>query len=359
MDARIPVTLLTGFLGAGKTTLLNQLLTDEAGERIAVIVNEFGEVGLDHDLMETSTDDVVLLSSGCLCCTVRGELSETITNLLSRRTSGEFDFSRIVIETTGLADPGPILQTMLVERAVSDATRVDGVVTVVDAANGPATLDAQFEAVSQVAMADLVIMSKTDLVDYDQVMVLETRLRGLNATARIHPAVRGKDMAEQIWGLSGLKRNVPATTALSWVGTVPAVPVATQAEPQSLGNLSGFGAMLKGTAPLSSHDARIETASIVIDRPVSDEGFDDWLNDLVRRRGPNLLRVKGIVFLDGIPNPFVFHGVQNVFDPPVIVKDWPEGDQTSRVVIIARDIPKSELQAGLDELAAHVVTLPT
>jgi len=355
LDARIPVTLLTGFLGAGKTTLLNQLLTDETGERIAVIVNEFGEVGLDHDLMETSTDDVVLLSSGCLCCTVRGELSETITDLLARRTSGEFDFNRIVIETTGIADPGPILQTMLVERAVSDATRVDGVVTVVDAANGPATLDAQFEAVSQVAMADLVIISKTDLVDYDQVMALETRLRGLNATARIQPAVRGKDMAEQIWGLSGLKRNVPAATALSWVGTVPAAPVATEAKPQSLGNLSGFGAMLKGTAPLSSHDARIETASIVIDHPVTDEGFDDWLNDLVRRRGPNLLRVKGIVFLDGIPNPFVFHGVQNVFDPPVIVKDWPEGDQTSRVVIIARDIPKSELQAGLDELAAHVV----
>ncbi|UZD89607.1 CobW family GTP-binding protein [Cognatishimia activa] len=353
-DSRIPVTLLTGFLGAGKTTLLNRLLTDEAGERIAVIVNEFGEVGLDHDLMEISTDDVVLLSSGCLCCTVRGELSETITQLLARRTSGEFDFSRIVIETTGLADPGPILQTMLVERAVSDATRVDGVVTVVDAANGPATLDAQFEAVSQVAMADLVILSKTDLIDYDQIIALEARLRGLNATARIVPAVRGKNISDQIWGLSGLKRNVQAANAISWVAPVAAG--AGQPKPDPLANLSGFGTSPKPAAQFSPHDARIETASIIIDTPVTDQGFDDWLNDLVRRKGPNLLRVKGIVFLEGIPNPFVFHGVQNVFDPPVLVKDWPEGDQTSRVVIIARDIPQSELQGNLDALAKHTAS---
>lgn len=357
-DARIPVTLLTGFLGAGKTTLLNRLLSEETGERIAVVVNEFGEVGLDHDLMETSTDDVVLLSSGCLCCTVRGELSETITKLLQRRRSGEFDFSRIVIETTGLADPGPILQTMLVERAVSEATRVDGVVTVVDAANGSATLDAQFEAVSQVAMADLVVLSKTDLIDYDQIIALEARLRGLNATARIVPAVRGKDIASQIWGLSGLKRNVAPEEAMSWVGTVaaaPAVHPAMQSDP--LSGLSGFSPKPKPAAQFSPHDTRIETASIIIDDPVTDQGFDDWLNDLVRRKGPNLLRVKGIVFLDGIPNPFVFHGVQNVFDPPVIVKDWPDRDQTSRVVIIARDIPKSELQSNLDALAQHAVKL--
>lgn len=353
MDSRLPVTLLTGFLGAGKTTLMNALLSDASFGRIAVIVNEFGEAGLDHDLMETASDDVVLMQSGCLCCTVRGELADTIANLFQRRAAGDFDFDKIVIETTGLADPGPILQTLLVDRFLAERTRMDGVVTVVDAANGSATLDSQFEAVSQVAMADLIILSKTDLVAPEQVIMLEERLRGLNATARIQHAVRGEGLTGKLWGLSGLRKGVTHGDVLSWT-TGRHTPAAPAADP--FANLSGLAAPTKAPTAQFRHDARINSASIILDEPISDQAFDTWLNTLVARRGDNLLRVKGVVFLDGIDTPFVFHGVQNIFDPPIPVKTWPHDDCQSRIVIIARDMTRAELEGSFDMLRATGVS---
>lgn len=346
-DSRVPVTLLTGFLGAGKTTLLNALLSDASSGRIAVIVNEFGEAGLDHDLMETSSDDVTLMQSGCLCCTVRGELADTVAGLFKRRESGEFDFDRVVIETTGLADPGPILQTLLVERFLAQRTRMDGVVTVVDAANGPKTLDDQFEAVSQVAMADLLVLSKADLVWPEKVVMLEERLRSLNPTAKIVHAVRGAGLSGTLWGLSGLRKGVAHRDVLPWT-TGRKAPAPPAADP--FANLSGLASPVSTPATLSRHDARIDSASIILDHPLSDKAFDDWLNGLVARRGNNLLRVKGVVFLEGIDMPFVFHGVQNIFDPPIPVKDWPHDDRQSRIVIIARDIPRAELEQSFDML---------
>lgn len=341
VDHRIPVTLLTGFLGAGKTTLLNRILSD-ASERIAVIVNEFGEAGLDHDLIETAKDDVILMASGCLCCTVRGELADTMAGLLARRKSGEFDFDRVVIETTGLADPAPILQTMVVDQTLAHSVRVDGVVTVVDAANGSATLDAQFEAVSQVAMADLIVLSKTDLVIAERAAQLDTRLRGLNPTARILHAVRGADVIAEFWGLSGIREGVAPKEALSWLE--PSAPVG-----DPLANLSGFAAS-PDPSPVPTHDTRIGTASIILDDPLQDEVFDTWLNTLLRLRGADILRVKGIVFLENLETPFVFHGVQQIFDPPIPVRDWPGSDRRSRIVVIARDITRPELQRSFDML---------
>ena len=348
-DQRVPVTLLTGFLGAGKTTVLNAVLADNSGGRVAVIVNEFGEAGLDHDLIAESTEEIVLMQSGCLCCSVRGDLSTTVAGLFDRQNRGEIAFERIVIETTGLADPGPILQTLRLDRFLAYRTRMDGLVTVADAANGPATLDAQFEAVSQAAMADVIVLSKTDLVPPGQIKHFEARLRDLNPGVRILHSVKGAGLSGKLWGLNALKLDASRQDVLKWT---------TGPEPEAdpLANLSGFAAKPASPEPLPTHDTRIGSASIVLDDPIPDAVFDRWLDTLIALRGPDILRVKGIVFLEDLDTPFVFHGVQHVFDPPVQMKDWPKDDRRSRIVVIARDLSRSELQRSLDMLRARTIT---
>lgn len=347
-DTRLPVTLLTGFLGAGKTTILNAVLRESTGPRIAVIVNEFGEAGLDHDLIEAVDEEIILMQSGCLCCSVRGDLARTISDLMDRRQSRNIAFDRVVIETTGLADPGPILQTLLVDPFLARNLRMDGVVTVADAATGPETLDRQFEAVSQVAMADLLVLSKTDLVAPALVKAFEARLTALNPTARILHAGQRDFRPDALWELNGLRTTATPKQTLSWL-----TPREIAADP--FANLSGLTPTAPVTdATLSSHDTRIGSASIVLDDPIPDVAFDLWLDTLVALRGPDILRVKGIVFLEGIESPFVFHGVQHVFDPPVPLHDWSGGDRRSRIVVIARDMTRPELVRSLDMLRARL-----
>lgn len=346
MDPRVPVTLLTGFLGAGKTTLLNAVLSDSTNGRIAVIVNEFGDEGLDHDLIETVEEDVILMQSGCICCSIRDDLSTTIAELIQKRDADQIAFDRIVIETTGLAEPGPILQTLSVNPLLMRTVRLDGMVTLADAVNGPTTLDAQFEAVSQAAMADLIVLSKTDLADPEQVVLFEARLRGLNPGAKIIHSVRGQGIVDQLWGLGGNHVDAKPEVAVAWAS-------APMDRHDPLANLTGLTAKPKATTKPFGHDARIGSASIILDDPIPDDVFDTWLETLIALRGPDILRIKGIVFLTGMEKPFVFHGVQHIFERPVPLDNWTGPDRRSRIVVIARDMSRPDLNRSLDMLKAR------
>ena len=353
IDLRVPVTLLTGFLGAGKTTLLNAILSHGDGSKIAVIVNEFGEAGLDHSLIEAVDEEIVLMQSGCLCCSIRGDLSRTMQDLVDRKEAGQLHFDRVVIETTGLADPGPILQTLLVDLFLAKTFRMDGLVTVVDAATGPNTLDQQFEAVSQVAMADLLILSKTDLVTEAARDDFETRLRVINPTVNIFRSTKGVLPTVSLWNLSGMARGGGQKLAMDWV--MPSKQSAQTADP--LSNISGLRPSINSAAPTHRHDTRIQSVSIVLDTPIPVARFDQWLDTLVMLRGPNILRVKGIVHVEDIEKPFVFHGVQHLFDPPVPLNDWIGTTRQSRIVVIARDMTREELEYSLNTLRTPKPTL--
>lgn len=348
MTDPIPVTLLTGFLGAGKTTLLNRLLHDLSAGRVAVVVNEFGEAGLDHDLIEAAAEDVVLMPAGCICCSIRGDLSRTLMSLLARRARGELPFDRVVIETTGLADPGPIHHTLLVDPVLAPNYALDGIVTAVDAVLGAATLNRHAEAQAQVAMADRIVLTKSDLADATTMTVLAARLDRLNPGVPRITADRGAVPPGALFGLGALRRAMAHDHALTWLAAPQSDPV-----PDPLAGLSGLGRPRKrrqvdlGAPSHHASDDRISTASITLDDPIPAQVFDFWLDTLIALRGPDILRMKGIVHIEDVPKPFVFHGVQHIFDPPVQLERWHDGDTTSRVVVIARDIPKADLESSL------------
>lgn len=349
--SRIPVTLLTGFLGAGKTTLLNQLIRDPSAGRIAVIMNELGDVGLDHDLIEESTEETVLMQSGCICCTYRGDISKTLGRLMVRKNRGLLSFDRVVIETTGIADPGPIIHTLVIDRVISPDFYLDGVITLADAATGPSTLDHHEEAVQQVAMADLIVVSKPDLVNTKSLTSFETRLQNINKTAKRIRAKHGALDISALFGLSAMRNDVSTSDVADWLGTSPPAP-------DPLAGLSGFGAAQTpkvdffdaAAAPHSHHDDRIASASIEIDEPIPGGLFDFWLEKLISAKGPNILRLKGIVYIKDMEWPFVFHGVQHIFDAPVPLETLSGEETRSRIVIIARDISEEDLAESLKML---------
>ncbi len=350
-DDRIPVTLLTGFLGAGKTTVLNHLIQDPDAGRIAVIINEFGDVGIDHDLIEEATEETILMQSGRLCCSIRGDLLKTLGKLWARRNEGQISFDRVVIETTGIADPGPILHSLVVDQIVGPHFRMDGVVTLADAVNGPRTLDAQFEAVHQVAMADAIMISKSDLVTPHDLKSFDTRLAKINKTARRICTDHGYVLPGTLFGLSAMRGDVTSKDVSDWLGM-------TDQEPDPLAGLSGFTVNPQPVGPLTTiavaaraqHHQRIVSASIEVETPIPVSVFDFWLDTLIALKGPDALRIKGIVHVEGMEWPFVFHGVQHIFDAPVPLESWKGTDAVTRVVVIARDMREDELIASLETL---------
>lgn len=336
-SATIPITLLTGFLGSGKTTVLNRLLRHADFARTTVIVNEFGEIGLDHELVVSTTESMVLLQSGCMCCALRGDLLDTLIELVERREAGELDFERVVIETTGLADPAPILHTLLTSVDLSGRFRTDGVVVTVDAATAWNSLTRHEEARRQVALADLILLTKTDLPEAEEPAVRQD-IAALNPAAPIEVVLNGAVAPSRLTGLGHFDLSMKSVEAQDWLRQ-EAVPMPELVDLEALKHLDA-----------------IRSVSWVIDQPLSATAFDLWMDLLMARRGADILRFKGLIHLEDVPHPFVIHGVQHIFHPPVLLKDWQGEGRCTKLVMIVRDFTDPELQELFSALNSFSVT---
>ena len=355
-EQRIPVTVLTGFLGSGKTTLLNKLLRRPELADTAVIINEFGEIGLDHLLVEKSDDEgMVTLNSGCLCCTVRGDLVRTMSELFLKRARGEVSpFKRMVVETTGLADPAPILHTLMTDPLLASRYRLDGVVTTVDGVNGGSTLDNHEEAIKQAAVADRILLTKVDIADAVPLAELKARLHQLNPGAPFHVIQSGEIDPNEILNAGLYNPDSKTADVKKWL----------QAEAYEGSHDHGHGHHHHGhdhghdhgeheaghagaeqdPHNVNRHDDRIRSFCMTFDEPMSWSTVAAAFDALVTYRGPDLLRMKGILNVKDTDKPVVIHGVQHVFHPPATLEAWPDDDRRSRVVFITRDIGESTIR---------------
>ncbi|WP_339913541.1 GTP-binding protein [uncultured Brevundimonas sp.] len=346
---KIPVTVLTGYLGAGKTTLLNRILTGDHGKRYAVIVNEFGEIGIDNDLVVGADEDVFEMNNGCVCCTVRGDLIRVVAGLMKRQRPGQPAFDAIIVETTGLADPGPVAQTFFVDEDVKAKTQLDSVTCLVDAKHVMARLDDSKEAREQVAFADRIILNKVDLASEAELAVVEARLRKLNPLAPITRAERADVPLDQILGLGGfdLERILDINPEFA----NPAHGEAGHVHDEHCGHDHhdhGHGHGARGHA----HEDDIKGISLSVDGPMNGAKFTAWLDRLLGEQGQNILRAKGIIDVEGEDRRLVFQAVHMILEGD-LQREWgPDERRWSRAVFIGRDLDEAALKAGFEACAA-------
>jgi G3E family GTPase len=308
----IPVTVLTGYLGAGKTTLLNRILTQEHGQKIAVIVNEFGEIGIDNQLIVDADEEIFEMNNGCICCTVRGDLIRIIANLMRRRDK----FDRLVIETTGLADPAPVIQTFFVDEDVQNQTHLDAVVTVVDAKHITQHWDAD-EAIEQIAFADVILLNKTDLVTTEELNALEQRIRSINAMAKIDRTQNAEVDIDRVLGINAFDLDR-----------------ALEIDPQFLGEEAHV------------HDETVGSIAIVLDGSINVEKLKTWISELLRTQGQDIFRMKGILNIANDEHRYVFQGVHMIFDGRQD-RPWKASEvRNNQLVFIGRNLDEAQLKSA-------------
>jgi len=343
--AKIPVTVLTGYLGAGKTTLLNRILSEPHGKKYAVIVNEFGEIGIDNELVVNADEEVFEMNNGCICCTVRGDLVRIIDGLMRRK--GKFD--AIIVETTGLADPAPVAQTFFMDEQVGAKTKLDAVITVADAKWLKDRLKDAPEAKNQIAFADVILLNKTDLVTPAELSEIEARIRGINPYARLHRTERAKiDIAEV------LGRNAFDLDRI--LDIEPAFLEKEEAHGHDHhhdhGHDHGHDHAHHHGGLKHYHDEDMQSVSIKTDRPLNPDKFFPWVQDLVATEGKDILRCKGILNFKDDPERFVFQGVHMILDGDHQRK-WRDGEtRDSRIVFIGRHLPEEKIRKGFESCIA-------
>jgi G3E family GTPase len=322
-DQMVPVTILTGFLGSGKTTLLNRILKEDHGHKIAVIENEFGEVGVDSELIESSDEQIVEMNNGCICCTVRGDLIKILGTLKDRRVKGELKFDRVVIETTGMADPGPVAQTFFTDEDIGNYYLLDSILTVVDAKHASKQLDEFHEAQEQVGFADRILMSKTDLVSDEEVQELTARVKRMNPRAPVKKVHFGNAPIGEVLDIRGFNLNA-----------------ILELDPEFL------------TDSHHEHHDEVESFVFKSDKPFEGDKLEQFLSGMIQVYGPDLLRYKGVLWMKGKPQRVVFQGVHMMMGGDM-GKPWAKGEKkSSTLVFIGKKLPKDLFLAGLEQCLA-------
>lgn len=358
-EAPVPVTLLTGFLGSGKTTLLSRLVRDQSMARAAIIINEFGEIGIDQLLVTKPKEDMVVLSNGCLCCAVRGELADTLALMWRERASANVPpFDKVIIETSGLADPTSIMLTVTSDEDISRRYVLDGVLTVVDSVQSLAQMDEHPEAVRQIIVADRILLTKNDIAEDGIVKKLCRRIARLNPMATLHNVEHGKIEPQLLFNVHPDGRTDSPEKVAEWLrleegekacGHPYECDCHSDHDHHGRDSHAGCGHDHRHFGAAHSHD--IQSYSMFYEGPVTPDGLQVWMDAIARLRGPDMLRIKGLINVEGLP--VVIQAVQHLFHPPVELKEWPDNERRSRFVFITRGIGRDEIEATFSALSLH------